>query len=93
MPKNDEKPDVTTIQVNHNLATLFVDNLNIGVREDGFVLLRFLAKLPEGLAEQARFVLHEKRLKAIIDLLCSSTNYYPVKAKPKKKKSREKATS
>lgn len=93
MSKKDEKRDALAIKINENLATVFVDNLNIRVRDDGFVLLRFLALLPEGLTEQARSIVHQKRLKAMIDLLCSGIDYYPVKAKPKKKKSRKKAAS
>ena len=93
MPKNDEQPDVTRIQVNQNLATLFVDNLNMTTRDDGFAFLRFMALLPEGFTEQCRFMVHEERLKMMIDLMCSLIDYYPVKAKRKKKTSRKKAAS
>ena len=93
MPKNDEKADMSgiTIKVNLNLTTLFVDNLNMTTREDGFTLLRLLASLPEGLVEQGRFMVPQERLKVMIDLMCSQVDYYPVKAKPKKKTSPKKA--
>ena len=93
MPKKDEKTDMPELQVNLNLATLFVDNLIMTIREDGFALLRLLANLPEGLMEQGRFMVHQERLKAMIDVMCSLVDYYPVKAKPKKKTSPKKAAS
>ena len=94
MPKKDKEPDVTSIRVNQNLATLFVDNLNMTTRDDGFAFLRFLALHPEGFTEQCRFMVHEKRLKVMIDLMCSLIDYYPVKkAKRKKKTSRKKAAA
>lgn len=92
MPKNDEKTDISEIEIKLNLTlmTLFIDNLNITTREDGFILLRLLASLPEGLMEQGRFMVHHERLKVMIDLMCSQLDYYPVKAKPKKKTSSKK---
>ena len=91
MPKKDEKSDVREIKLKQNLATAFVDNLNISLRGDDFVLLRFLAHLPEGLTEEARFMVHKERLKVMINLLCLQIDYYPVKAKSKKAASRKKA--
>ena len=78
MPKKDEKSKVQEIILKQDLATVFVDNLNISLRGDDFVLLRFLAHLPEGLTEEARFMVHQERLKAMIDVLCSLVDYYPV---------------
>jgi hypothetical protein len=87
MSNNDEKPDVTAFPVNQNLPTLFADNLTMTTREDGFALLRFYVSLPEGFTEQGRFMVHQTRLEAMMDLMSSLSNYYPVKAKPNKKKS------
>lgn len=90
MPKKDEKIDVQAIKLKQNLTTTFVDNLNIGLREDDVVLLRFLAHLPEGLTEEARFMVNKERLKVMINLLCSQIDYYPVKKMPRKKTSHKK---
>jgi len=78
MPKTPAKPDIE-IHTNPNMSTLFFDALNIGVRTDGLVLLRFLMSLPEGFFEQGRFVTSRKHILSIIDVLCRQMNHYPKK--------------
>ena len=85
MPHSDEKK-VVGIHTNENLPTLFADTLTVNTRSDGFSLIRFTANLPEGLTEQARIMIPPESLKKMLDVLCSHSNYYPVKSKPRKKR-------
>ncbi|NOY69125.1 MAG: hypothetical protein GXP53_06485 [Deltaproteobacteria bacterium] len=64
--------------------SLWADNFQLGTREDGICMLRCLAVIPEGLVEQARIMTSRQHLVGLIDVLCSSLDYYPKKKKTKK---------
>jgi len=78
--KTSNKP--VEIHLNANLPVLMVDSFNISLRQDNAVLIRLLALLPEGLTEQARFMVDKERLKNMLDLFSEITGHYPA---PKKK--------
>jgi len=89
MRRKDEETPALEIKMNDNLPALSVDNLHVSARGDGFVLLRFLVHLPEGLTEQARLVVQQENLEQMIELLCLQMEHYPTK--PKKKRSPKKS--
>ena len=62
-----------------DLSPIWVDNINIGIREDNISFIRFLTNLPEGMVEQTQIMTSKEHLKKFIDALCSSVNYYPIK--------------
>jgi len=80
MAKKEEKssPPVE-LKLNPRLSTNWVDTINIGVRGDEQVLVRFLTNLPEGIFEQSRLMTSKEHLKKFIDLFCSTLDYYPTK--------------
>ena len=67
------------IHLKSGLSPIWVDNINIGTREDNIIFIRFLTNLPEGMAEQVQIMTNKEHLKKFIDGLCSSVNYYPTK--------------
>ena len=77
--KVDNQKDEKTIELhlNANLNPVWIDNINIGMREDNICFLRFLTTLPEGVFEQYRIMTSKDNLKKFIDALCSALNYYP----------------
>ena len=88
MAKKEEKdsPPLELI-LNPGLSTNWIDTINIGVREDNLLLIRFLTNLPEGLFEQSRVMTSKEHLRKFIDLFCSSLDYYPTKNENITKKS------
>lgn len=66
-----------------DLPVLLVDSLRITRRKDGFHLIQVGTMLPDGIHWQARFMVPDKNLRNIIDVLCSHSGYYP--EKPTKK--------
>ena len=74
------------IKINDNLPILLVDNLTISTRSDGLHIVRFTTQLQEGIKEQARMMIPENSMKAMLDVLCSHCDYYPAKPRSKKKK-------
>jgi len=44
-------------------------------------MLRFFTDLPEGKFEQSRIMTSKTQLKAFVDMLCLSMNYYPASKK------------
>lgn len=64
---------------NQNLQNIWIDIVNVAIREDGVCILRFFSNLPEGAFEQSRVVTNIKTLKSLADVLCSNLNYYPSK--------------
>ncbi len=83
---DEQERRVTEIQTNDNLPLLFVDNLNINSRGDGFHVLRFISHLPDGFKEQARMVVPKQALQNMLDALCSHTDYFPAKPKNGRRK-------
>ena len=91
MPTN-KKDKPKKKQVNNNLPTLYVDDVDMARREDGVNYLSFTTNIPDYIVEQVRFIVDDAHLRDIIEYLCEATNFYPKKpAKTKKvKKSRTK---
>ncbi len=52
-----------------NLKTVFVDSLRIETRADGLHLVRLFASLPEGWSEQARLMISDAALNAMLKVL------------------------
>lgn len=90
MPETPENKVAEKITLNYSMNSLWADNFQVGVREDNICLIRFLAALPEQLIEQSRIMTSRQNLMALIDLLCSTLNYYPEKPKKSPKKSKSK---
>lgn len=80
MPKATE-PQIKTAELyaDTSLKSLWVDNVQLAIREDDVCFCRWSASLPEGFFEQAKFMTGKKQLKEIIDTLCFTANYYPDK--------------
>jgi hypothetical protein len=85
--QTDQKPDATAqqkpilppVRTNASLQTLFVDNVVVNTRKDGMNFIRFVVALPDGLYEQVRIMTNAKDIQRIIDSLCRSSKYYPLK--------------
>lgn len=75
--KIDKK--ILELMANQNLQNIWIDIVNVAIREDGVCILRFFSNLPEGAFEQSRVVTNIKTLKSLADVLCSNLNYYPSK--------------
>lgn len=66
-------------KLNPNLNTLWVDSIDVSVREDNLCLIRFLTGLPEGIFEQTRLMTNTDILKQFIDSICLSLDHYPIR--------------
>ena len=77
--KSTEEHKPIEIRFKSDLSPIWVDNINIGMREDNISFIRFLTNLPEGMVEQTQIMTSKEHLKKFIDALCSSVNYYPIK--------------
>lgn len=84
--KSTEEHKPIEIRLKSDLSPIWVDNMNIGMREDNIGLIRFLTHLPEGMVEQTQIMTSKEQLKKFIDALCSSVNYYPTKKEKTVKK-------
>lgn len=84
--KSTEEHKPIEIRFKSDLSPVWVDNINIGMREDNISFIRFLTNLPEGMVEQTQIMTSEEHLKKFIDALCSSVNYYPTKKEKTVKK-------
>lgn len=71
------KPPV--INVDQSLKTLWVDHIDMALRDDDMCLVRFATHLPEGFFEQAKIMTGRKHMLRFIDVLCEHFNYYPEK--------------
>jgi len=76
-----EETGSTPLELNFNssLSTNWIDTVNVGIRDDNLLLIRFLTNLPEGIFEQSRIMTSKEHLRKFIDLFCSSLDYYPTK--------------
>jgi hypothetical protein len=72
---------VVDMHLNSALPVLMVDTFNINLRQDNIVLIRLLAHLPEGLTEQARFMVDKEKLKNMLDLFSEVLEHYPIRKK------------
>ena len=80
MAKEEEKGSPPLeLKLNASLSTNWIDTINVRVRDDNLVLIRFLTNLPEGIFEQSRIMTSKEYLRKFIDLFCSSLDYYPTK--------------
>ena len=84
--KSTEVSKPIEIRFKSDLNPIWVDNINIGMREDGISFIRFLTNLPEGIVEQVQIMTSKEHLKKFIDALCSLINYYPIKKNTVKSK-------
>ena len=87
--KSTEEHKPIEIRLKSDLSPIWVDNMNIGMREDNIGLIRFLTHLPEGMVEQIQIMTSKEHLKKFIDALCSSVNYYPIKKENTVKKKKK----
>lgn len=71
--------ETTNIEINGNLATLFVDGVQVAVRRDGVFLLRFTSHLPEAHREQVRMMVTKDSMRQILDVMCRQVGHYPEK--------------
>ena len=79
-----QEKNETMIHLNDNLSTPWADGMNIAVREDNILFIRFSTSLPEGIFEQARLFTSKDFAIKMADILCKSLDYYPVKDKKAK---------
>ena len=77
--KTPETPKPIEFTAKSDLSPIWVDTLNIGVREDDIVFIRFLTNLPEGTVEQTQIITSKDHMKKFVGAICSSINYYPSK--------------
>ena len=91
--KKNKQPNAKEIPVhlNNNLPSLWIDMVNVAIREDDICMLRSFTNTPEGYFEQSRITTHKDIMKNLVDVLCSNLNYYP-KEKVTKAKKKSKAT-
>jgi hypothetical protein len=62
-----------------DLPILLIDVLRIATRKDGLHLIHLGTMLPKGIHWQGRFMVPDKSLRDIINVLCSHSGYYPEK--------------
>ena len=79
------KQEAIELHAKLDLPTTWVDNMIMAFREDDVCLLRFATQLPEGHFEQTRILTSKVHLQRMIDVMCSTLNYYPTKTKTPKK--------
>jgi len=84
--KTEKEQKVVELHLDANIKNVWVDNLHLAVRDDGICVVRLSTNLPEGLFEQVRFMTNKGQLEEFLEILCSTTNYYPSKENPNKKK-------
>lgn len=77
---------IIELHLDNSIKNVWVDNIHVAIREDDVCCVRFSTSLPEGQFEQVRFMTNKRQLQDFIDTLCTTTNYYPSKKKPAKKK-------
>ncbi|MBW1650887.1 MAG: hypothetical protein JRJ44_09505 [Deltaproteobacteria bacterium] len=66
------------LHLNANIKPVWIDDFDIGIREDDICFLRLVTNLPEGVFEQYKIMTNKRNLKEIINSLCSALKYYPV---------------
>ena len=59
--------------------TSHTDGVNIGCRDDGTVFLQFFSTIPGRLIENHRTMMSKAVSEKLIEVLCSTLEYYPVK--------------
>lgn len=91
--KKNEQPNAKELQIhlNNKLPSIWIDMINVAIREDSICMLRFFTNTPEGYFEQNRITTHKDIMKNLVDAVCSNLNYYP-KEKVTKAKKKSKAT-
>lgn len=87
--KNSNQTTPMEIHPNLDLPNIWVDNMGIGIRDDGVCILRFSTQLPEGHFEQTRVLTKRRNLEIMIESLCGALDYYPKKNIPKIKKKKK----
>jgi len=75
---------VPKVTYNESLPIIPVDDFLLSVRKkDRLCYLRFFVSLPEGVREQAKFMIMENDLRSMLDELCDNLDHFPI---PKKKR-------
>mgnify|MGYP001767241226 CR=1 FL=1 len=87
--ESDDRKTPIAIHLNSSLSTVFIDNLNITTRADGFHLIRLLSALPEGLKEESRIMVPSQALRNMLDVMCAHVGYYPEKVAKEKAPARK----
>ena len=75
--KADEEQPVE-LRLNSDISPVWIDGIEVGVRDDDICFLRLISELPEGAFEQYKIMTNRPNLKKIINSLCSALKYYPV---------------
>ena len=84
--KNEREKKIVELHLDSSIKNVWVDNLHLAVRDDGVCVVRLSTNLPEGLFEQVRFMTNRTQLEEFIEILCSTTNFYPSKNPSKESK-------
>lgn len=82
---NEQEKKVVELHLDNSIKNVWVDNLHLAVRDDGVCCVRLSTNLPEGLFEQVRFMTAKSQLEEFIEIICSTTNFYPSKKTTKEK--------
>ena len=77
MDKKMAEKQPVEFHLDANLKNIWIDNLRLAVRDDDVCCVSLSTTLPEGIFEQIRFMTNKRQLKEFIEILCSTTNYYP----------------
>lgn len=77
MSDNDVNTPGLPVQIDPQLRSVWVDNMNLGFRGDNVILMRGFSSLPEGLFEQTRMFCPEEVLQGVVDIFCERTGYTP----------------
>lgn len=68
------------IHLRPDLPTLFTDRMQLTKRTDGNLIMSWQQLLPPGLfVEQSRIMVSAEHMRAVIDVLCQNTGYFPEK--------------
>lgn len=82
MPEHNSKTEKELrIRQNNSLPSIWIDHLLLATREDGICAMSFSTNLPTGHVEQTRMMTSTQRLKEMIEQMCTTLDYYPVKEK------------
>jgi hypothetical protein len=67
--------------VNLTLPTIWVDTMEVGMRQDGIAALRFYTLLPEGLIEVSRMQTPIRHIRGIVKVLQRNLERYDAREK------------
>ena len=67
------------VYTNDDLPILYVDTIDTRRREDGVTYLSFATNIPDRIVEQVRIMVDGESLRGMIDDLCRTSGYFPVR--------------